>query len=120
MTRFFVQSHPSHDPPSYVAQQYTEVALKGHHILGCRLIVDKLINESDTTGERARQLPHEGFKSCCQQNLDWRRMDHGGASCKWNDGDEVSPPFHQRCPLQATSFALAKLPLTIVVLIPTA
>ena len=72
MTRFFVQSHPSHDPPSYVAQQYTEVALKGHHILGCRLIVDKLINESDTTGERARQLPHEGFKSCCQQNLDWR------------------------------------------------
>jgi hypothetical protein len=45
--------HPSHDPPAHVAQQETEVALKGHHLLGCRLIVDKLINEADTTGERA-------------------------------------------------------------------
>jgi hypothetical protein len=44
---------PGQDTPTHLTKQRPEVALKGHRLLRGWFIMDKLINETNATGERA-------------------------------------------------------------------
>ena len=46
-----VIQRPSHDTSTNVAKQRAEFVFKGHHLLGRRFVLDKLIKEPNTTGE---------------------------------------------------------------------
>jgi hypothetical protein len=58
--RFHVVQHPGHNPATNGLEHGAQFSLKRRHLLGCRLLVKKVIDESGAMRQRTRQLHDEG------------------------------------------------------------
>ena len=96
---FHMMQDPGHNPSANLPQQGAEFPLKLRHLLGCRLIVEKLIKETHPMGKGTGELRHQRPQGGCQQDLCRCRMDHREAPDQRHDGCWILPPCYAKEPL---------------------
>ncbi len=74
----YMIQHPGDNAAAHIPQEGAEFPLKGRHVLGCRFVVEEVLNEPSALRQRARQLPNQWLEGGCQQDFGRCRMDHRG------------------------------------------